>query len=42
MGELRFVMSLRAVGEGHISSVEFRTGTIGANDAITIDAPGVG
>ena len=27
-GELRFVMSLRAVGEGHLSSIEFRTGTI--------------
>ena len=25
-GEQRFVMSLRAVGEGHISSIEFRTG----------------
>src|SRR3954454_2788212 len=32
-GELRFVMSLRAVGEGHISSIEFRTGVIdGAGD----------
>ena len=27
-GERRFVMSLRAVGEGHISSIEFRTGVI--------------
>ncbi len=27
-GDLRFVMSLRATGEGHISSIEFRTGTI--------------
>ena len=27
-GEQRFVMSLRAVGEGHISSIEFRTGVI--------------
>lgn len=25
-GEVRFVMSLRAVGEGHLSSIEFRTG----------------
>jgi predicted GH43/DUF377 family glycosyl hydrolase len=39
-GELRFVMSLRAVGEGHISSVEFRTGILGEHDAITMDAPG--
>jgi predicted GH43/DUF377 family glycosyl hydrolase len=29
-GEVRFVMSLRAVGEGHLSSIEFRTGTISA------------
>lgn len=28
-GELRFVMSLRAVGEGHVSSIEFRTGVLG-------------
>ncbi len=35
----RFVMSLRATGEGHISSVVFRTGTIQGNDAITLDPP---
>lgn len=39
-GELRFVISLRAVGEGHISSIEFRTGTISGDSAITIDEPG--
>jgi len=27
-GELRFIMSLRATGEGHISSIVFRSGTI--------------
>jgi predicted GH43/DUF377 family glycosyl hydrolase len=27
-GELRFILSLRAVSEGHVSSVEFLTGTI--------------
>ena len=27
-GCLRFIMSLRATGEGHISSIEFRTGLI--------------
>jgi predicted GH43/DUF377 family glycosyl hydrolase len=27
-GSLRFIMSLRATGEGHISSIEFRVGTI--------------
>ena len=26
-GEVRFVMSLRAIGEGHVSSIEFRTGS---------------
>lgn len=30
-GELRFVMSMRAVGEGHISSIEFRTGVVTAD-----------
>ncbi len=39
-GEVRFVMSLRAVGEGHLSSIEFRTGTIGADSAISFDSPG--
>jgi predicted GH43/DUF377 family glycosyl hydrolase len=39
-GELRFVMSLRAVGEGHLSSIEFRTGTISAGSAINIEEPG--
>jgi predicted GH43/DUF377 family glycosyl hydrolase len=29
-GQQRFVMSARAVGEGHISSIEFRSGVIGA------------
>jgi len=33
----RFVMSLRAVGEGHISSIEFRTGTIDAGSTLTFD-----
>ncbi len=27
-GALRFIMSLRATGEGHISSIEFRTGVL--------------
>jgi predicted GH43/DUF377 family glycosyl hydrolase len=39
-GELRFIMSLRAVGEGHLSSIEFRTGTIGDDAGIRIDEPG--
>jgi predicted GH43/DUF377 family glycosyl hydrolase len=39
-GELRFVLSLRAVGEGHRSSIEFRTGTAGPNGRLHIDDPG--
>jgi predicted GH43/DUF377 family glycosyl hydrolase len=39
-GEQRFIMSLRAVGEGHISSIEFRSGVIDASDGMTFDAPG--
>ena len=35
-GDLRFIMSLRATGEGHISSIEFRTGTISAYGHISI------
>ncbi len=38
-GELRFILSLRAVGEGHISSIEFRTGIISGGEA-SIDEPG--
>ena len=39
-GALRFIMSLRAVGEGHISSVEFRSGVIGPRGKIVFDATG--
>ena len=39
-GEARFVMSLRAVGEGHISSIEFRTGTIDGAGDVRLDDPG--
>ena len=39
-GTIRFVMSLRGIGEGHVSSVTFRTGTwTPATDEIAIDAP---
>jgi predicted GH43/DUF377 family glycosyl hydrolase len=33
----RFILSLRAVGEGHISSLTFRSGGIGADGSVTID-----
>lgn len=39
-GETRFVMSLRAVGEGHVSSIEFRTGTLGADGTVCLADPG--
>jgi predicted GH43/DUF377 family glycosyl hydrolase len=39
-GERRFVMSLRAVGEGHISSIEFRTGAIDAASTVRFDPLG--
>lgn len=34
---IRFIMSLRATGEGHISSIVFRSGFIDRNNSITID-----
>ncbi len=36
-GGLRFVMSLRATGEGHISSIEFRAGEISPEGGITFE-----
>jgi predicted GH43/DUF377 family glycosyl hydrolase len=33
----RFILSLRAVGEGHISSLTFRSGTITADGSVTVD-----
>jgi predicted GH43/DUF377 family glycosyl hydrolase len=36
---LRFLMSMRATGEGHVSSVVFRTGVIHANGHVNVDAP---
>jgi len=36
-GSLAYVMSLRAVGEGHISSITFRRGTIDAEGDISVN-----
>jgi predicted GH43/DUF377 family glycosyl hydrolase len=36
-GGLRFILSLRAIGEGHVSSLTFRAGTIAADGSLTID-----
>jgi predicted GH43/DUF377 family glycosyl hydrolase len=33
----RFILSLRAVGEGHISSLTFRSGTLAADGSVTVD-----
>jgi len=38
-GSRRFVLSLRAVGEGHISSVTFRSGVIDSGNQLSIDEP---
>ena len=38
-GTLRFVLSLRATGEGHISSIVFRTGLVDENGQISINPP---
>lgn len=38
-GELRFVLSMRGVGEGHVSSITFRTGRLKADGSIIIDPP---
>lgn len=47
-GALRFILSLRATGEGHISSIEFRSGILHADFTMALDevsrhviAPGV-
>jgi predicted GH43/DUF377 family glycosyl hydrolase len=36
-GSLRVIVSLRAIGEGHISSIEFRTGTVGRDGRVAIE-----
>jgi predicted GH43/DUF377 family glycosyl hydrolase len=39
-GEVRFVMSARAIGEGHVSCVEFRVGVAGPDGSVRVDDPG--
>ncbi|MFC2134704.1 glycoside hydrolase family 130 protein [Bacteroidota bacterium] len=36
-GSLRFILSLRATGEGHISSVEFRTGVFDSDNDLSLE-----
>ena len=38
-GSARFLMTVRAVGEGHVSSVEMRTGTIDDAGVLVMDPP---
>jgi predicted GH43/DUF377 family glycosyl hydrolase len=38
-GTLRFILSLRATGEGHISSITFRNGTLDERGNLTINEP---
>ena len=38
-GALRFILSLRATGEGHVSSITFRTGIIHPDNRIEVFAP---
>jgi predicted GH43/DUF377 family glycosyl hydrolase len=39
VGSLRFVMSVRGIGEGHRSSIGFRTGVVDAAGDVRIDDP---
>lgn len=36
-GGCRFILSLRAVGEGHVSSLTFRSGVMSASGRVTVD-----
>jgi predicted GH43/DUF377 family glycosyl hydrolase len=38
-GARRFILSLRAVGEGHVSSLTFRSGLIAADGSVSVDPP---
>jgi predicted GH43/DUF377 family glycosyl hydrolase len=39
-GDAAFILSVRGIGEGHRSSIGFRTGTVTAAGIVTIDQPG--
>lgn len=38
-GHLRFVLSVRGIGEGHLSSIGFRTGVVGPDGVLTVGTP---
>ena len=39
LGALRFILSLRATGEGHVSSITFRTGIVHPDHRIEVQTP---
>lgn len=39
-GSCRVVLSLRSIGEGHVSSIEFRSGTVTVDGTVDIAVPG--
>ena len=39
-GSTRFLMSVRCIGEGHRSSIGFRTGVVSADGDVVVDTPG--
>jgi predicted GH43/DUF377 family glycosyl hydrolase len=39
-GDVRFIISVRGIGEGHRSSIGFRTGTMTATGLVHLDRPG--
>jgi hypothetical protein len=38
-GQQRIILSLRAIGEGHLSSIQFRSGIVNLGGKIAMDAP---
>lgn len=38
-GSVRFLMTLRGVGEGHVSCIEIRTGVVDRDDHVLLDPP---
>jgi predicted GH43/DUF377 family glycosyl hydrolase len=40
-GSKRFILSLRAVGEGHVSSIVFREGILDSENNISLEEPGI-
>ena len=40
-GSLRIIVSVRAIGEGHVSSIEFRTGMVGPTGEVELTAADV-